>query len=424
LEFEAAPIGTSSSGPPPAELEAEITAVGDRLVASIREVIDALPVRTAGPQALARLLGIDKVLASRVLKAARARDPIAATHAMPGPEPLRRLIRAAGKRGADGARVAEAAAAIDQFESLIRERLGDRSLLDAVLSAWVPEARREFELRRKQAAFKAMSQIKGAQADAIVATVVVMPSARPRLLDVAWINGLAGLQRVRPGVQVKISTRRFTPGAGERRPTSLDGTSLEDESHLLIREFCSDPLPRLRIERAGQSVHYILGEPGFGPDSAVDVVFGESNRGELPRVLPADSSRRSFFFAEISVCAKVLQFDVLIHQDLYRSAPPELRIYDTSFEGVANLNDPARDVDQLDVLESVEPLGEGLARLRSIDVPRYAALMGHAFRALGVDPGVLRGFRCRVDYPIYGSQVALAFEPERESAVKLMAPDS
>ncbi len=424
MEFEPASTATSSSVSPPAELEAEITTVGDRLVASIREVIDALPVRTAGPQALARLLGIDKVLASRVLKATRAHDVIAATHAMPGPEPLRRLIRAAGKRGADPARVAEAGAAIDRFESLIRERLGDRSLLDAVLSSWVPQARREFEVRRKQTAFKAFSQIKGAQAEVHLATVIVFPSAKPRMLDVAWISGVIGLHRVRPGIPVKVSTRRIMPGAPERKPTALDGAELENHAHLLIREYCSDPPPRVEVTRAGQAMHYTLGEPGFGPDSAVDIVFGELNRGELPRFLPAGSTRRSYFFAGPSVCTKSLQFDVLVHEDLYPAGPPILKIYDTAYGGSADLNDPARDVDQLDLLESVEPLGNGLPRLRSGDVPRYADLITHTFKALRLDARRMRGYRCRVDYPVYGSQITMAFEPEREAEVKLRTPDA
>lgn len=419
MEFEQPERLTEAAkpgSPDTAVLEAEIAAVGDRLLASMREVIDALPVRTQGPLALARLLGVDKVLASRVLKATRANDVIAATHAMPGPEPLRRLVRAAGKRGTDAAIIAKAAAAIDGFEALIRDRLGDRSLLDAILSSWVPEARREFELRRKQAAFKALSQIKGAQAETILATVAVFPSATPRMLDVAWISGMVRLHRVRPGVVVKLSTRRFMPGAGERMPTALDGTSIEDHAHLLIREFCSDPPPRIQVTRAGQAIHYTIGDPGFGPDTAADLTFAELNRGELKRFQPAGSTRKTYFSTDVSVCAKVLQFDVLVHEDLFPAGPPVLRIYDTAFEGQADLNDPSRDVDRLDLLESVEPLGEGLARLRSTDVPRYTELTAHAFKALGLDARRMRGYRCRVDYPVYGTQVSLAFEPEREAA--------
>lgn len=395
-------------------IETEILAVGDRLVSAIRDVIAPFKDRAPGPQALARTLGLDKVLTSRVLKATRARDAIAAAHAMPGPEPLRRLVRAAAKRGAAAAAVTQASAAIGEFEVLIRDRIGDRSLLDAIVSAWVPEARREFELRRKQAAFKAISQLKGAQAQAIVATVVLSPSVDGRHVDVTWVNGLIGLQRLRPGVRVKLTTRRLSAGDGERHPMSLGGTPVEDHEHLLLREFCSDPPPRVRVQRAGEVVHYVLDDAGFGPDSAGDLVFGEVNRPELPRYLPAGSTRLSYFFAEVVTCAKVLQFDALVHEDLYPGSDPALRIYDTSFEGAANVNDRARDLDQLDLSEAIEPLGLGPARWRSLDVPRYAEMIRHAFDAMDLDAARFRGHRCRIDYPVYGSQVTMALKPQTE----------
>jgi hypothetical protein len=104
----------------------------------------------------------------------------------------------------------------------------------------------------------------------------------------------------------------------------------------------------------------------------------------------------------------VLQFDVLVHRDLYPGNEPELVIYDTAFQGVASVNDRARDVDRLDLLESVDALGAP-PRLRSADVPRYAELIEAAARSAGFDLPSFRGYRTRVDYPLYGSQVTMAF---------------
>src|SRR5690606_34891845 len=294
--------------------------------------------------------GVDKVLTSRVLKATRSGDPIGALHAMPGPEPLRRLVKAAAKRGAGADAVIEAGAAIGAYEALIRDRLGDRSLLDAILSAWAPEARREFELRRKQAAFKALSQLKGAEARAIVATVLLSPAADDQRIDVAWINGLIGLQRLRPGAPVTLATRRGGVAGADtgRQPTALDGRPIEDPRSLMLAEFCSEPTPQMRAHRAGEVVHYALEDGGFGPGSSADFVFGEVNRGELPRYRAPGSTRRSYFFAESTPCARALQFDALIHEDLYPGSAPELLLYDTAFEGVADVNDPARNIDRLD----------------------------------------------------------------------------
>jgi hypothetical protein len=389
-------------------LEAAILATGEQLLQSIGAVLDPFAEQAAGPQALARHLGVDKVLTSRVLKATRSGDPIGALHAMPGPEPLRRLVRAAAKRGAKAEAVIEAGAAIGSYETLIRDRLGDRSLLDAILSAWAPEARREFELRRKQAAFKALSQLKGAEARAILATAVLSPSQDAERVDVAWINGLIGVQRLRPGAPVTLATRRLAGAEGGRRPTALDGHPIEDPPSLMLAAFCSEPTPRMRAHRAGEVVHYTMEDGGFGPGSSFDFVFAEVNRGELPRYRAADSTRRSYFFAESTPCARALQFDLLVHDDLYPGSAPELLLYDTAFEGVADVNDPARDVDRLDMLESIEALGQGLVWIRSMDVPRYAQLMGRVFEALGLEAARFRAYRCRIDYPVYGAQVTMA----------------
>ncbi|MCW5768065.1 MAG: hypothetical protein KIT19_05235 [Phycisphaeraceae bacterium] len=398
----------------PHALEARITLVGKNILTSIGRVIESVPRGKPGPQALADQLGLDKVLASRVLKATRSRDPITATHRMPGPEPLRRLVRAAEAQGVGASIISDAHRAIDAFEHLIRQGAGDRSTLDAIVSAWVPEARREFELRRKQAAFKAMSQLKGVQSEAIVATVILWPGQDDARMDVVWLNGLVGVHRVRPNAPVKLSTRKLSGGPDARLPVSLDGVAVENAEGLLLPTFCSEPLPRMTATRAGNAVHYALCDDGFGPSTAADLFFAEVNRAELPRAVPAGSGRKRYFFAEASMPAKAMQFDVLIHESLDTSRP-WLRLYDTAFEGVANVNDPARDADILDMVETIEPLGAGVSRFRSSDSPGYSELLRHACTRLGYDGALLRGYRCRVDFPVYGSQITMVFDPPVES---------
>lgn len=416
------PLGSSLSIPAQsasALLESKITQVGEDLLRTVRSVVASAigspDASRARPQALARQLGLDKVLTSRVLKAIRGADPIQAAHRMPGPDPLRRFVKAAGKKGAPTVLIDEALVAIDRFESLINGQVGDRSLLDAILSAWVPDARREFELRRKQSAFKAMSQLRGVQARAAVATVLLAPNPDGKTTDVLWLNGLVGVHRVRPGAVVKISTRRMTPASPTRSPLTLDGHAITDladstsAAALLIPEFCSTPTPTLSVRTLGETIFYTLAGDDFGARSSADLVFAEVNRAELPRYVPKGSGRKSYFFADITIPCEVLQFDVLVHEDLYPGQIPDLCIYDTSFEGAASPNDPARDMDRIDLLESIEPLGQGLARLRSTDVDRYADLIRHVATRAEFDPARLRGFRCRTDYPLYGSQITMVF---------------
>ncbi len=388
-------------------------AVGAALLESVGELLRALPASTPGPQALATLLGIDKVLASRVLKMTRAADGLEAIHRAPGPEPLRRVVRACERAGARGEASVRARETVDDFERLIRHEAGDRSALDAVLSAWVPEARREFELRRKQAAFRAMSQLKGAQTDTLYAGVFLHPSADPERIDIAWLNGLFGVQRLRPGATVKLAARwmRADPDAPPKRAIS-DGDSPATGS-LLLEYFCSTPMPPIAFDHAGDVTHCTLGGESFGASTTGDVVFAELGAGDMPRYVPRDADRKRFVYAEVSVPAKTLVLDAFIHKDV-ATGPPELRTYDTAFEGIANANDRSRDIDVLDLLESVENLGRGLARARAPGVPRHARMIADVCARLAWDPDAFDVYRTRVDYPLYGSQVTMLF-PTREA---------
>lgn len=407
------PAGSTTRG---AALEIQIARTGEELLTGLSGVLEAIPDAPQGPQMLAKRLGVDKVLASRVLKAMRSPDPMSVIHRIPGPEPLRRLLKGVARQGVEPQLIAAAQDAVDHFEHLIRNEIGDRSALDTIISAWVPEARREFQLRRKQSAFKAMSQLKGAQANAIVATVILNPSDDGTHIDIVWISGLIGLHRLRPGAGVKLVTRRIAPADGDRQPRTFAGEPITSYEHVQLEEFCSEPLPKLHVEKVGEVMHYTLADDGFGPRTAVDLVFGEVNFREIKRTVPAGSGRKAYVFAETSTPAKMMQFDVFVHEDVYPGSNPSVRVYDTAFEGIADVNDPARDIDQLDVVETAEPLGEGLARFRSSEVPRYSRMIRTAFESLHWDAERFRGYRCRIDYPIYGSQVALLFDPPEEQS--------
>ena len=120
-----------------------------------------------------------------------------------------------------------------------------------------------------------------------------------------------------------------------------------------------------------------------------------------------------YVFSEVSIPARALVFDVFVHEDLYPGAP-ELRLYDTALHGVADINDPSRDIDRLDMIESVQALGRGGTRVS--EAPLYVDAVGHVFESMGWNEGKFRTYRTRIDYPLYGSQVAFVFEPSTRRA--------
>lgn len=413
------PVSPTTQSPSPvsaADLERKIAGVGETLGRALRAVLEVLPPEAETVQGLANTLGLDKVFASRLLKATRARDPLAVIYHAPGPEPLRRFARAARRvEGVEKSMAKGVEQGVAHFESLIRDDFRDRSALQATLSSWLPDARAEFQLRRKQSAFKAMSELLGVSAQRNVATALYHPSPDGKNIDVVWIMGLIGLQRVRPDAAVRLATRRMAAGAGSpRRPRTLDGDLVDDLEGLRLDAFCDAPPARLEVVRAGECTHYVLAGEDFGPRSAVDFLMAESNPAEIPRQVPKRSGRKGYLFAEVTPPVRALQFDVLLHRDIYPGASPSLRIYDTVLDGVADVNDPGRDLDVLDLDERVQALGAGLDGLRIPDFARYAELVGYAMGRLGWSLDEFRGWRCAVDYPVYGSQVAMVFDPPED----------
>jgi hypothetical protein len=66
--------------------------------------------------------------------------------------------------------------------------------------------------------------------------------------------------------------------------------------------------------------------------------------------------------------------------------------------------------------ESVTYLGKGPSVLYTADVPRYPELANYAFERLGWDGERFDVYRCRVEYPVLPSTVAMVFDlPEAPS---------
>jgi hypothetical protein len=392
-------------------IEKTISLVGKRLTGAIRAVLDAIPGYPCGPQELARTLGINKDLSGRALNASDKKDPLAALHQMPGPAPLRQLLNAALRKGVAKRLIDEAAEAVRQFDLLIRQQAGDRVSLDGIISTWLPGARERFEMFNKQAVHRGMGQLKGVMADVTIQTALLYPAADGERVDGVWIAGSVGLRRIRPTVVVHYCSHRLAPDAPRDCPLTLDGEPVVGLRGLLLEEFCSSPLPVFDARHQGTAVHYTLAGDAVGPASAVDLLFAELTLGCMPRYRDAGQLKKHGASAEITTPTKTLIFDAFLHEQVYPGLQPELVLYDTAVNGLADLNDPTRDIDRLDVNETVESLGWGAAMFRVPEVGDYVEILRHIFGRIGRDDREFRGYRCKVQYPIYGSQLCMAFTP-------------
>lgn len=391
------------------DLRARISELGADLASQLRAITEAVPGRPAGPQRLAKALGLDKVFTSRLLKALRNGEPLSVVHQLPGPDPLKRFLVAAKKVGVPSALLAPARLSVDSFESLIRDEAGDRTALGSILSAWLPEVREQLDMRARQAAYRAMCQIRGVQAELDYSAGFLYPAEGGRL-DVVWLIGISGLYRLRPGALVKCDTLRVATSEDKRGPTNLKGESVSGR-RMLLEEFISGRPAPLVVEPAGEVMHYLLGETGFGHRSAVEVLFCEVNRGEMPATVPTGSGRKAWFYADVAIPVRSMCLDFFVHKDVYPGNDPQTIFYDKSSGGIADVNDRSRDIDRLDLHEDYTHLGNGIDRTRIPELPRYQDLLAHVYDSLGWNSEEFRGYRTRIEYPVHRTQVTYVFQP-------------
>ncbi len=407
-----------SQASPGGSLRRQVEAVGTDLAESYTALLGSLSERPTGPQALSDLLGVTVVTASRLLRAIAQADPVAVVDQIPGAVPLRKVMKAAAANGAPAARQKAAAKAVDRFEALIRKNAGHRSSLNAMLTDWLPQGRREFEVRRRQAAYKAISELRGVSCDLDLATIAVHPSQEEGKADLLSIQGSFGLDRIRPDATVQFGTLR-TPAEGSAShpvfdpapaPLTLDGAGLSDGvASVRLDQFCSRAPAPIITKTFGRDIQYLLGETGFGPESSVDLVIAEVNRAELILEPAGDSARNPYFYQIAGTPSRAMLFDVLIHKDIYTDRDAKLLLYDTSNRGPAAAGSKERAVDLLRTTDELELLGTQPSRRRFTGFPRYLELLDHAFSKLGWSSEEFVGYRVQISYPLQGNQVCIAF---------------
>lgn len=405
-----APESTKTS-PKKNGLEARLRAVGGELGSTIQAILAALPGAPLRPGQLAKVLGVNRAIASKVLNAVGKRDPLEILHLVPGPEPLRKVVRAAEGQGVGGELATPALGAIGRFDQLIRNEAGNRGALDALISSSLPGARERFEMASKYSVFKGLAQLKGVQAEHWLGTAIVCPSnSDAKKHDLTWLNGAVAMQRLRPGVTVRFSYRH---GTGDQK-IAPNSDSLPTLGVLPMDEFCVNSPAHLESRVAGDTIQYTLPDELVGPQEIVDMFVVDHHPAGMRRRSLGPKGRRTSLFVEPAMPVANLTFDTILHRDAFPGAAPELIIYDTGYDGIADVNDAAREIDRVPLKESIEVLGQNLGDYQAPGIPTYGAMLLHLCDRFGWKPDEFRGYRTQIAYPVYGWQVCLAFEPELE----------
>jgi len=391
------------------QLQQQVALAGERLRSAIIALLDELAHAGAREQkAIREVLDLSQSATSRLVSCVRVTDPLATLARVPGPEGLRKMLRGAARAGVRQECLEQVDGAIRCVERLIDEDVGDRDALDSLLCDWVHESRAGFELRHKCAAFKAMSALRGVQARILASCWLIHPSDQSGVYDTVEIAGLFGCRRIRPSGVLNTMTKHLSPEPHRFSVLSLAGQPVESVQDILVHDFCSRELGAIETRRQGTLTQTLVRGLPLGKGPGADFVTALFFRG-LHRAArgPGDAVTTGVAASIEPPCADLV-LDVFLHDDVWPGLRPELRIFDTVVRGLAHPEDPLRQADRLDMLESVVSLQRG-ASFRVAEIPRYAELIDYVCGRLNWSPAELRGYRCKIRYPVYGAMVCLAF---------------
>jgi hypothetical protein len=175
----------------------------------------------------------------------------------------------------------------------------------------------------------------------------------------------------------------------------------------LLPDFCSHPLPKFGTRPTPGGV--VCGElisDGVGKSSDVTCIEGHVTRSAIPRYRGA--GQRLSWCAHIRVPCEVVILDQMVRDDTFGHL--DLSAYACA-EHLGDVTAPemCEDWQCFKPHETVAYLGKGSSVLYSTDFPRYGELGRHVFERLGWEAERFDVYRCRIEYPVMPSVVAMAF---------------
>lgn len=397
----AEPSPAADGGHPAA---ARIAAVAAALRASLTPLLHAHAGTPPRPYRLTQGLGLDKSLASRLVQAVRSESDLDLLHQVPSPTGLRMLLERAAPAATDPLR-RPLELAIRAFEELLDSLPGGRQALDAQMGEASGPIRERREQMARQAAFKSQSFLFGHFCETLTTALVLRPSATPGRVDAIEVHRRIGLQRLVPSMPVPLLSLVITTDAEDDRdaapllrPLAGDrpGTTMAD---YLVGPGRPDLAAALQIVHDGPLTTFVL---PAGPAVAMPTRLSTGWRIEraLP-LAPAAAWLMPRVYMLHTPCRTLVR-DVFVADGLWPDASPQIDFFLPGPSG-----SPPADVEpgrphlrRLNLTARIEQLPAGVAGLELEDASDHAAVLHDALQRAGLDPARLRGWRCRMAYPL------------------------
>ncbi len=368
---------------------------------------------------LQKALDIPMTLAWQVFRLATVDDPITEAETVPGSRSVQRLVRSARQQGVRDEPLESLVDSVRRFEELVKEIAGDRKTFNSIASGLKPDDTTDSMLNIRRDAFRANSKIHGASVRTRMATYIVHPSSES-MADVLGLVGVVDLYRLRAGRPFTFTSTSIvgTPQQGSSFGHTLDPPDLSDRGGTVLTEFCSDPIRSIRsyISDDNRLVTELSPED-LGKRHAVDAFVAEIYRDGDQR-FATESDPMFSVKMQVTMPTVIGVVDIVLADGVFGKKNPILDATMTMHRRQLPFSADRIGVDpEIEVIErpDVLYLGQGSAVLKTPDIPRYPAMFEHVCKRAGWDPGVFHTFRCRVEYPVMGSSIAVGFRKPQQA---------
>jgi hypothetical protein len=363
---------------------------------------------------LADALDLDRHLAWKISKVIGLQDPFAASQFVPGRGGIRILLAAARRHRVPEDVVEAAGAAFEEFRRVMKSHAGDRQTFNAMLAGHTTRSEARADLEHRKGAFQHNSYIWGVQARTHLSSFILRASEiRPGYYDSVTLRGFIDLRWIRPDVSWRIRRMCAVDDYGrvcadfQRHALSpLTAAESGGAEVPLLREFCSQPVPKLRApDGAPANTSYQLVEGSVGNSGSLTCLLGEIGRGVEPYT-GGEKYARLVLATEVRTPAETLVFDLIVHRGMLGRLNPTAHMFGDLFD--RGFNDPPVEADRLPLAEQVEYLGSGADALSTPEVPRYPEMVRFAFDRVGWPESEFDVYRLRIAYPPIPSTVWIA----------------
>jgi hypothetical protein len=262
--------------------------------------------------------------------------------------------------------------------------------------------------------------VRGIQARVRLASFFIAPNSQDgSLIDAASMGGLLDVRRLRPDAGVPFFMRFAFNDDGTLRsgptPEPIDPAGDEPDPLMLIREFCSTPIPDFRAITSGTYTRYQLPSGPIGNPGRNTWIYGECTR-RFASIYRDDVNTVGEHAVPIQMPIEWLLCDLQVHKDLDFAFRPRVVAFSQLSAGPEPAEDPG--IDQLPLAESIQSIGNAPPIVATPLVPRYPDMVQRVYERLGWRPRDFHGFRFVMKYPPMPSSIVFQHDLAERSSTR------